>query len=539
MKPSKLLIVLLVLSALLLIVSCSSATPAPTAPVQPAAATSAAKAEPPKPAGPISGGSLTFATSVDVPSLEPHLESADPWHRRKFLIYENLTMVDNDVNVKPQLAESWNISNDGVVYTFNLRKGVKFHNGKEMDADDVKYSLARVLDEKVGSGGRGDLIMIKQMDVVDKYTIKITLTEPTGPFLINLAGRYNAIIPKDSATTGDTLRRTDVGTGPFMVEEFVPAQRLVLKKFADYWDKPKPYLDKLTIQVIPDEQTALAGLRSGTIDFVGIEDAKNYLLVKDDKSLVATRTPAIKIETMELPADFKPVNDPKVRQAILLGIDKPAIMQAAIMGLGQLVGGGIPPAMKYWYVPQDQLPNQKRDVAQAKKLLAEAGYPNGFDLKLRTIVGFPTMAADASVIAANLKEIGINVTVETVDLGVWIEDWRGLREPPTFNAWGGFMDPDLLYYRHFHSAPKGADFRRWKNAKGDELLDKGRNTVDPAQRKTYYDQFQKLIAEDAVMVPLYSPDLLGAMTKSVQGYVQHPSGWYNGFKETWLDKGVK
>jgi peptide/nickel transport system substrate-binding protein len=528
-----------------LLAACS-ATPSASQPTAAAAPTAAAKAPAVAPTAaapaaaqaagtPKTGGTLVFATSIDVPSLEPHLEAADAWHRRKFLIYENLTWVDNDVNVQPKLAESWDISPDGTVYTFKLRQGVKFHNGKLLDADDVKYSLERVLDPKVGSSGRGDLVMIKQVDVVDKNTVKITLTEPTGPFLVNLAGRYNAIIPKDSAPTGDTLRRTAIGTGPFALDEFVPAERLALKKNPDYWEKGKPYLDKLVIQVIPDEQTSIAGLRAGTVDILGIEDAKNFLLVKDDKSLVSTRTPAIKMDTMELPGDIDPVKDPKVRQAVLLALDKQAIMQAGIMGLGQVIGG-MPPAMKYWALSPDQLPNQKRDLAKSKQLLAEAGYPNGFDMKLRIIVGYATMAANAPVIAANLKDVGINVTVETVDLGVWIEDWNKRREPITLNSWGGFMDPDLLYYRHFHSQPKGMDFRRWNNAKADELLDKGRSTVDPAKRKPYYDELQKLMAEDPICIPLYSADLLNVMLSRVKGYVQHPSGWYFGLKDTWLDK---
>ncbi len=534
-----------------LLAACSATPPAtqPTAApasaaAKPAAAPTAAAAAPPATTAPAAaqaaatpktGGTLVFATSIDVPSLEPHLEAADAWHRRKFLIYENLTWVDNDVNVQPKLAESWQVSPDGTVYTFKLRQGVKFHNGKVLDANDVKYSLERVLDPKVGSSGRGDLVMIKQIDAVDNNTVKITLNEPTGPFLVNLAGRYNAIIPKDSAPTGDTLRRTAIGTGPFAVEEFVPAQRLALKKNPDYWEKGRPYLDKLVIQVIPDEQTAMAGLRAGAVDAMGIEDAKNFLLVKDDKSVVATRTLAIKIDIMELPGDIDPVKDPKVRLAILLALDKPAIMQAGIMGLGQVIGG-MPPAMKFWALGPDQLPNQKRDVAKAKQLLADAGHPNGFDMKLRTIVGYATMAANAPIIAANLKDVGINVTVETVDLGVWIEDWNKRREPITLNAWGGFMDPDLLYYRHFHSQPKGMDFRRWNNPKADELLDKGRSTVDPAQRKPYYDDLQKLMAEDPICIPLYSADLLTVQRPQVKGYVQHPSGWYFGFKDTWVDK---
>jgi peptide/nickel transport system substrate-binding protein len=545
MKGTKLLAAVSLLSVVLLIVSACAPTPVPgepSAPTEAAALTEApaaveapAATEEPVAAGPKPGGTLVFATSIDVPSLEPHLESADAWHRRKALIYENLTWVDNDVVVQPQLAESWDISDDGLVYTFHLRQGVKFHNGKVMDAEDVKYSLERQLDPDVGSAGRGDLTMIDTIEVVDNNTIKITLNTPTGPFLAALGGRYNAIIPKDSAPDGETLRRTDVGTGPFMVEEFVPTEKLVLKKNPDYWDKGKPYLDKLVIQVIPDEQTILAGLRTGTIDMATLEDANNYLLLEGQDGLVLSRTPAIKIDTLELPPDIEPLGDVRVRQAILLALDKEQIMEAGILGLGRVVGG-MPPAMTYWALPPEELPNQTRDVEKAKQLLAEAGYPDGFDLTLRTIVGYGTMAADAPVIAANLKEAGINVTVETVDLGVWIEDWRALREPVTRNAWGGFMDPDLLYYRHFHSPPLGMDFRRWNNAQADELLDKGRSTVDPAERKQYYDELQRMMAEDPVMIPLYSADLLNAMQPYVKGYVQHPSGWYYGFKDTWLDK---
>lgn len=538
MKSRRFTVLSLLLVSLIVLTSCQPAAPpaAPTEVPQPAEPTAAPveATKPPEAAEPKTGGTLVFATSIDVPSLEPHLEAADAWHRRKALIYQNLTWVDNDVIVQPQLAESWDIKDD-IEYTFHLRRGVKFHNGKELDAEDVKYSLERQLDPEVGSAGAGDLNMIDTIEVVDTYTVRITLKQPTGPFLAALGGRYNAIIPKDSAPTGDTLRRTAIGTGPFMVKEFVPAQRLVLVKNPDYWEEGKPYLDELVIQVVPDEQTALAGLRAGTIDALAIEDAKNFALVEGDTSLVATRTPAIKIDTLELPGDIEPLDDVRVRQAILLALDKEAIMQAGLMGLGQVVGI-MPPAMKYWALPPEELPNQKRDLAKAKALLAEAGYPDGFDLKLRTIVGYATMAANAPVIAANLKEIGINVTVETVDLGVWIEDWSARREPVTLNAWGGFMDPDLLFYRHFHTPPEGMDFRRWNSAKADDLLDKGRSTVDQAERKVYYDELQKLMAEEAICIPLYSADLLNVQQKYVKGYVQHPSGWYYGFKDTWLDK---
>jgi len=507
--------------------------PEPTKPPAPPPPT-AAPVAPTLPAGPKAGGTLVFGLASDIPSIEPHLEAASVWHQRKPLIYENLTWVDYDVVAKPMLAESWEVK-DNKVFTFKLRQGVKFHNGKELDADDVKYSLERQLDEKLGSAGRGDLLMIDKIEVVDKSTIRITLNEPSGVFLAALGARYNAIIPKDSAPTPDTLRRTAIGTGPFMVEEFVPSQKLVLKKNPDYWDKGKPLLDKLVFQQIPDETSIVAGLRAGTLDAAVLLDAQQFLLLKDDKTLVSMQAPAIQFNTMELPCDVKPLDNPKVRQAISLAIDKPSIVQAAIFGLGQVVGG-MPPAMKFWATPLDQLPNQKRDVAQAKQLLTEAGFGNGFDLKLRSISGDATYAAIAPVIAANLKDVGIQVKVETIDIGVWIEDWRARREPATLNDWGGFMDPDLLYYRHFHSQPMGMDFRRCASTQLDQLLEKGRATVDPAQRKQYYDAVQKLLAEEVPMIPLFSADTLYVTQPYVKGFTPHPSGWYYGFKDAWLDK---
>jgi peptide/nickel transport system substrate-binding protein len=157
-------------------------------------------------------------------------------------------------------------------------------------------------------------------------------------------------------------------------------------------------------------------------------------------------------------------------------------------------------------------------------------------MKIRNIVGFPALAAALPVIVENLKEAGIDVTVETVDGGVWIKDWVVPQSPPTMNEWGGFVDPDQAFHRHFHSAPGGKDFRRWKNAKADELLDAGRTTLDQARRKQIYDQVQRLLAEDPISLPLYSPDLLYAAQKTVKGFQPHPTGFHYGLRFAWLER---
>src|SRR5438034_4224768 len=226
---------------------------------------------------------------------------------------------------------------------------------------------------------------------------------------------------------------------------------------------------------------------------------------------------------------MEPTSKPEVRQAIALALDRQAILQIAGAGLGQRLGV-LPPGMKAWAMRWQELPNQRRDVARARALLPKAGYPGRVAMTIRNIVGFPALAAALPVIVDNLREASIDVRVETVDGGVWIKDWIVPQSPPTMNEWGGFVDPDQAFHRHFHSAPGGKDFRRWNNKKADELLDAGRATLEPAKRKQIYDQVQRLMAEDPITVPLYSPDLLYAMQKSVKGFAPHPTGFLYGLR---------
>jgi peptide/nickel transport system substrate-binding protein len=485
--------------------------------------------------GPKRGGNLIVAATADTPSLDPHVEGANLRSVRTSLLYETLVWADENLQIKPQLAETWEVAPGGLEYTFHLRKGVKFHNGKEMDAEDVKYSYDRLRDEKTGSPGRGDFGVVKSIDVVDPYTVRFVLTKPNAAFLAAIGGRYSAVVPKDIVKNGNELKAAAVGTGPFRLKEWAPKEKLVYERFPDYWDKDKVYLDTITVQIIPDENSIVAALRSGQVGFTILGDTKKYLDLKDDANLKTQRQTAVKWAIMDLALDQKPTDNLKVRQAIALAIDKQAVVQAATQGIGTVIGV-LPPAMKDFALPMDQLPNQKRDVARAKQLMAEAGYPNGTEMTLRIINGYPEMPPTASVIAANLKEIGMEVKVQSVDLGVWSQDWSQGKNPPTLNAWGGFMDPDLLFYRHFHKKPEGGDFRRWNSDQGSKLLDQGREALDPKERVKIYAEFQKLVAEEVPTVPLYAGDDVTVAQKYVEGYVHHPSGWFYGLKSVWLNK---
>jgi ABC-type transport system substrate-binding protein len=479
------------------------------------------------------GGTLTFASAALPPSLEPHMQGLDIWQRRKPLVYENLVWIDHNLEPQPELAERWE-QKSPTEYLFHLRHGVKFHNGKDLDAEDVKYTYERVRDPKV-SPGANDLLAIKAIDVVDRHAVRFTLTGPFATFLVNIAGKYNGVIPKGSAGDGKELLTKGIGTGPFTIDEFDPSRRLVLKRNATYWGAQKPLLDAIVYQAIPDESSIVAGLRTGQVHFAEFASGLNFQVAKGIASLDALQAPSTRWVVLDLAGDQEPTSKLEVRQAIALALDRAAILQIAGSGLGQRLGV-LPLGLKQWAVPWQELPNQQRDVAKAKALLQKAGYSGRVPVKIRNIVGFPALAAALPVIVDNLREAGIDVNVETVDGGVWIKDWVVPQSPPTMNEWGGFVDPDQAFHRHFHSAPGGKDFRRWKNAKADELLDSGRTILDRGRRKQVYDQVQRLLAEDPITLPLYSPDLLYAMQKTVKGFQPHPTGFHYGLRFASLER---
>ncbi|MHB1004899.1 MAG: ABC transporter substrate-binding protein [Chloroflexota bacterium] len=512
-----------------------AATTAPSGTKAPAGTQAAAQATAAPAAGTAKkGGELIYATSEPTASIEPHLEALDARTQRTVLIYENLTWVDFDMVPQPQLAESWETP-DEKTYIFKLRKGVKFHNGKEMDAEDVKYSYERVLDPNTGSGGRGDLILIDKIEAVDKYTVRIKLKAPFGAFLAALGGRYNAVIPKDFIKTGNELRTAACGTGPFRVESFDANDKLVLSKFQDHRDKDQINLDRLIIQTMPDESSIVAALRSGTVGIAKIRDAKNYALIKDDKRMAVGMNPALRWVVLDLTGDPAPLDKLEFRQAVQLSLDRPGLFQTVGRGLGARLGM-LPQALKPYALKVEDLPLQNRDLAKAKELLAKAGYASGASFKVRTIAGSSLHSDSAQFLEANLREAGIQIQIEAVDAGVWGKDWVAGTTPAVMNDWGGFTDPDLAFFRHFHSKPDGMDFRRFKNGDADKLLDQGRTTLDPAKRKPIYDQLQKLLAEQSITIPLFEQPLIYATNTWVKGFRSHATGFLFGLRNTWIDK---
>jgi len=486
---------------------------------------------------PRTGGTLTMGSLLEPPGLDPFHQGADARIRVTVLMYQGLFYESPNGDATPLLAESYTLSPNKLDYTIKLRKGVKFHTGQTMTAKDVAYSYNHIRDPKNGSPGAGDFGMVTAVTVVDDHTVKITLSEPNVTLPLTLGNKYGAVIPAgyfDAPDAKTKLNQVSVGTGPFKLAEFKPNSNLLLARNADYWEKGAPYLDQINFIFLPNSASMLVALTNKRVDLAALTRPQDVRQVERVPGLKIERWPSLNQKALDLGSEYGPLSNVGVRQAIALAVDKDEIMRASIGGFGQTIGTMVAAMQDRWGVPVTDLPNQKLDIVKAKKLLADAGHPNGLDLNLTTIIGYDWMDPAAVTLREQLAKAGIRLNIQRIDLGVWIKNFQSKQMGLTFNDWATQPDPSLLFYRHFHMTPKGADFRNWKNEAASKLLGDGRAESDPAKRKEIYARFQKELATTVPTIMLFSADHVTVRSDKVQNYVQHPTGWFYGLARTYL-----
>lgn len=484
------------------------------------------------------GGTLNMGVLVEPPGLDPFHQAADARIRLTVLMYQGLFYESPTGEALPLLAKSYELSPDRLVYTVRLREGVKFHTGQPMTAKDVAYSYNYIRDPKNGSPGAGDFAVIKSIDVVDDYTVRITISAPNAALPMTLGNKYGGVVPSgyfDAPEAKTKLNQTSVGTGPYKLAEFKPNSNATMVRNPDYWEAGMPYLDRINFIFVPNAPSLLVGLRNRRLDMAVLVRPQDVAQVEGAAGLVVERSPSLNQKAIDLGTELKPLDDARVRRAIALAVDKDEIMRASIGGFGQVIGTMVAAMQDSWGVPLDKLPNQKVDIAAAKKLLAEAGHPNGFDLTLTSIIGYEWMDAAAVTLREQLAKVGIRLQIQRVELGVWIKNFQSKQMGFTFNDWATAPDPNLLFYRHFHKAPEGADFRNWNNEEASRLLDEGRIESDPAKRKEIYGRFQQVMAESVPTIMLFSADHIVVRSDKVRNYQTHPTGWYYGLARTWMN----
>lgn len=487
----------------------------------------------------VMGGRLNMGLLVEPPGLDPFHQAADARIRISVLMYQGLFYESPSGTAEPLLAESYEVSDDGLTYTIKVRQGVKFHTGAEMTAEDVAYSYNYIRDPDNGSPGAGDFAIITNVTAVDATTVEITLGTPNASLPMTLGNKYGAVVPAgtfDDENARNLMNSQSVGTGPFKLAEFVPNSHVVLDKNDEYWEEGMPYLDGVDFAILPNSASMLVALRNQRVDLVALSRPQDVQQVEGIEGLEIERWPSLGQASIDLGAETEPLDDVRVRQAISLAVDKDEIMRASIGDFGTVLGTVPAGLQEQWGLPLDQVPMQGPDVERAKSLLAEAGMSDGVSMTLTTINGYDWMDAAAVTLREQLDAIGVTLEIQRVDLGVWINNFRSSQMGFTFNDWATQPDPNLLFYRHFHKKPDGADFRNWANDEASALLEEGRAEADPAKRREIYNEFQTILGETVPTIMLFSPDHITVRGARVQNYVQHPTGWYYGLARTYLSE---
>ncbi|PLS16138.1 ABC transporter substrate-binding protein [Bacillus sp. M6-12] len=454
---------------------------------------------------------LIVASDQDPVGLDPHKTPAASSVRVYSLIYDRLVHMDSEMKIVPALAEKWNISEDGKSITFNLVKGVKFHNGREMTSEDVKFSFERILNPDTGSTVKSYFSSIAKIETPDAQTVVFHLSAPDAAFLNNASVASAAIVPKEVKD----LNTEAVGTGPFILDKMEAGQFVTLKKNPDYYNKDRVKVDSIKFNIMKDESQRTAALRSGKVDVASIS-ADTASLLEKAKNVEVKGYQSMEYSYLGINTAKKPFNDVKVRQAISFAIDRQAIVDTVWKGKAALTGP-ISPAAEQWATDAGKLPGYKQDTNKAKSLLAEAGYPDGFDTTIYTASTYPDMIDSAQVIQEQLKAIGVNAQIKQLEWGAYIEMWKSKNTDLLVGRNTSGTDPDRST-RYFFSTEGSANVWNYSNKEFDSIVQKALETNDENQRKTYYDQAQTILAEENPNLFLASPMNFYAVSGRVQGF---------------------
>ena len=451
------------------------------------------------------GGSLVVQAPAEPPGLDLTASPATAIQTTiHYNVQECLVKVDKLGNLVPWLAER-SYTTDNLNYTFFLKKGVRFHNGREMKAADVKFVLERAMNPETKHPHRGRYEAISNIIIKDDYTITVTLKALDSNFLLTLARPGSVIYPREAV---ETMKSHPVGTGPFVFSEWVRGDRIVLTKNRDYHVKGLPYLDKVTYRFIPDPNSALAALKAGDIDIsafgLGPENVPD--LRKDPRlQVILGATPNDVILSMN--NSKKPFSDKRVRLAITHAINKEEALKGAMFGYGKVLGSNVDPLNPYFV---DLSKAKPYDPEKAKKLLAEAGYPNGLDAVLKVAPQYYYTVRTGEVLVNQLAKVGVRVKIEQIEWGQWLS--QVYRDANYDMSIIGHGEPwDINNYAN----PKY--YFRWDNAEFQKLFKESEVTLDDKKRRDLYVKMQKMLAEEAPAVWLYMHPRLVAAKKGGQG----------------------
>ena len=505
---------------------------------------------PPEEKPPAYGDILVRGDIGDASNLIPILASDSASHNIAGMIYNGLVKYDKNMNIVGDLAESWEISSNGLVITFHLRKGVQWHDGKPFTSADVLYTYQATIDPKTPTAYAGDFLKVKKVEAPDDYTFRATYDKPFAPALISWS---SAILPRHLLAgkdiTQSSLSRHPIGTGPYKFKEWVAGQKIVLVSNPDYFEG-QPYIDGRMTRIIPDTATMFLELRAQNIGMMGLTPLQYTRQTENN----LFKNNFNKYRYLSFAYTFMGYNlknplfaDKRVRQAISYAINKDEIISGVLLKLGKPANGPYKPGA---WAFNDKVKVYNYNPQKALALLNEAGWKKTgsdgllkkdgqpFVFEIVTNQGNETRQKCAEIIQRQLKEIGITVKIRVLEWSAFVTDFINKRRfDAVILGWTIPLDPDA--YDVWHSsktAPEELNFISYNNPEVDEMLEKGRSTFDPKERKKYYDRFQEILAEDQPYTFLYVPEALVIINKRFRGIEPAPIGLEHNFIKWYVPK---
>lgn len=467
------------------------------------------------------GGEVIVAHIGDVDNYDPLTDALDQFQNYgRLLLFSSLTTYDPDSVVVGDLATEWAL--DGTAWVFTLRDGVTWHDGSPFTADDVKYTVERVLDPEVGSFAVPFLGEEATAEVIDPLTVKINLPEVNASFPDLMTAV--SIVKKDS---GESNRDQPIGTGPYTFESWSPNESTVYARNDAYYDPERPLLETIIFRPIPDPQVAVTNLTAGEVDLVSnqliLPQTAQTLEGQEGVQLIVV-DPSSQLAYTNIVWREGPLADKRVRQGLAHCLDLEGVKELVYAGTGTPTNNFMAP-ITWAYI---DLPNYEFDPEKAKALFAEAGYPDGFDVEIDTIEGYPDLNATASIWQDGLKQAGVNANVTIYEINAWLDRFLNGEYQLSTNFDINGPDPQRMFTADYllHIG-----FEEWADTelmqKVSDLATAAIGTVDQEERKTVYAELQTLLHDELPMIPMYHPAMIAAASDRLQGFAIDGKGFYH------------
>nr|WP_263326876.1 ABC transporter substrate-binding protein [Neobacillus sp. Marseille-Q6967] len=460
--------------------------------------------------GPKKGGDLVIGYDTDISNYDPILGNSGNDHALLYPVYDTLVNYDSNLEPKPGLAESWETPDDKTII-FHLREGVTFHDGTAFDAEAVKFNLDRVNSEQ---SNVSDIRNVESVEVVDTYTVKLNLKQPDSSIILALSDRSGMMVsPTAVEKLGADFSQNPVGAGPFKMVKWVRNGEIKFESYENYWQEGLPYLDSITVKIMPDENTRLNAFKSSQLDFYWNVSANNLQVLKNDKNVTLDSNMRVYFHNIYLNTKMAPFDKKEVRQAFLHSIDREAIVNAIYLGNGEPAYQAFP--KDYWASNPDM--KIEYDPAKSKELLKSVGLDKvSFDMFVPTV---PEYQRVGEAIRGQAKEAGFDINIQTMELTKGVTLYFNEKQiPANLTSWTGRPDPQQTVNLFFSGSGfynAGGETSPEKEA----LIAQAAASYDQKERADLYAKINEMsILDEAMTVPIVFTPVTAAMTQQVKGF---------------------